>query len=87
MDYFDALPHYLTSPPTESVFVSMVRTLMREPQATMNHAVFGRKFTGAKEVILGPSSTLRQGLAPESSFAIQNLMMFTSVQNIIGSVA
>ena len=27
---------------------------MREPQATMNHAVFGRKFTGAKKVFPRP---------------------------------
>ena len=54
MDHFDDLPHFLESPPTEAKFVSMVRTLLGQPQAKMNHAQFGRLFKGAKKVFLMP---------------------------------
>ena len=54
MDHFDDLPCLLRAPPTECVFVSMVRTLLNAPEKKMLHADFGRRFTGAQKVFLMP---------------------------------
>ena len=85
MDHFDDLPHAdMESPPTGAKFVSMVRTLLGQPQAKMNHAQFGKLFKGAKKVFLKPFFTLPLG---KSSFATLILRMFTSVRVIIGNLA
>ena len=65
MDVFDDLPHFLKEPPTECVFVSMVRTLLNAPDSKMKFAQFGRRFTGAKMVFLMPFFEIIPGSAAE----------------------
>jgi len=61
MDHFDWLPQFLAAPPTESVFIRMVRTLMDSPNATMNLSVFGRQFHVAKKVFHVAKKVMRNG--------------------------
>ena len=54
MDVFDDLPHFLKAPPTEAVFVSMVRELLKKKDHKMKLSDFGRHFQNAKQVFLEP---------------------------------
>ena len=61
MNIFDALPCYLQTPPAESVFIAMVRTLLEAPDRRMSLAEFGRLYDGAKKVFLAPFFKVTDG--------------------------